>query len=255
MSIELMSLVFKTKLSPTKKLIMLELADHANDQGASIWPGTGYIVYRTSLSETTVRDLLRSLTEEDRLLTTTREHTNSSSTERAINLPLLRRLADDGEKDYQERCRGKKSAREGVPLTGTPIPEKTGGVPPTGTGVYRPPVHQYRLPVQGVPPTGPESLINHQLNPIETGTPPALPATHLWDMIAQQLRGEIGGGDYLSWVQPLKPAALQDGVLVVRSINSYGRDWCESRIGLKVNRLATALAGQETRVEFKLESE
>lgn len=83
---------------------------------------------------------------------------------------------------------------------------------------------------------------------------PAAPHLRLWEMIDQQLRADLGKGDYNQWIHPLKPSAYQDGVLTILAVNSYCRDWCQSRIGLKVSRLATAIAGQETRVEFELET-
>jgi DNA-binding Lrp family transcriptional regulator len=76
----------------------------------------------------------------------------------------------------------------------------------------------------------------------------------IWEHIDQQLRNEVGNADYLTWVQPLKAADMSQGKLVVRAVNSYGRDWCESHLGVKVSRLATALVGQETNVVFALES-
>jgi hypothetical protein len=80
--------------------------------------------------------------------------------------------------------------------------------------------------------------------------------SNLWNMIAQQLRDEMSVADYLTWVQPLRPEnSMQPGRLTIKAVNAFGRDWCTSRLGTKVNRLATALAGQEIKVVFQLESQ
>jgi hypothetical protein len=80
------------------------------------------------------------------------------------------------------------------------------------------------------------------------------PANHLWQMINQQLCSEMRIGDYRQWVQPIQPVSYQDGVLTLRTQDQFGRDWCESRLGTQVTRLATALAGAETHVVFELET-
>lgn len=83
---------------------------------------------------------------------------------------------------------------------------------------------------------------------------PAQNPNFLWQMITQQLRDDIGMHEYASYVHPLKAGTYQDGVLTIRAVNSFTRDWCESRLGVKISRLATAIAGAETRVVFELES-
>lgn len=77
----------------------------------------------------------------------------------------------------------------------------------------------------------------------------------LWDSIASQLRHEMRRGDYLSWIQPIKPHHLEQDRLVVKTPNAFGRDWCESRLRTQVSRLATACVGQEIEVVFELESQ
>ena len=78
------------------------------------------------------------------------------------------------------------------------------------------------------------------------------PAHHLWEMIDQQLRSDMRVGDYAQWVRSSWPISYQGDVLTVACPDAYGRDWCESHLGVKVARLATALAGSETRVIFEL---
>lgn len=62
MSISIMSQVFEnTVLSPTEKLIMLALADHANDEGKSIYPSQSRLSRKTGLARGTINRHIQSL--------------------------------------------------------------------------------------------------------------------------------------------------------------------------------------------------
>lgn len=73
MSVRIMSAIFETGFidlvdgegnvtkASTAKLIMLALADHANDEGESAYPSVGRLAKKTSLSEQTVRNTLDAL--------------------------------------------------------------------------------------------------------------------------------------------------------------------------------------------------
>ena len=64
MSVRLMSLVFENQvLSPTEKLVMLALADHANDEGKSIYPSQSRLSRKTGLARGTVNRHIASLME------------------------------------------------------------------------------------------------------------------------------------------------------------------------------------------------
>ena len=55
MSVRLMGLIFDSRtLSSTEKLIMLALADHANDEGKSIYPSQNRLSLKTGLARGTV---------------------------------------------------------------------------------------------------------------------------------------------------------------------------------------------------------
>lgn len=61
MSIRLMSLIFESNLPTSEKIIMLAMADYASDSGESIFPSIATISRKTSLSESGVHNLIRSL--------------------------------------------------------------------------------------------------------------------------------------------------------------------------------------------------
>lgn len=61
MSIKLMSIVWELDLPPGEKLVLLALADQANDAGTHCFPSVGTIAKRSGQNERTVRRALRSL--------------------------------------------------------------------------------------------------------------------------------------------------------------------------------------------------
>lgn len=69
MSIKLMSATFDNKdLNSTEKLVMLALADHANDEGESIYPSQQRLSDKTGLSRRTVNKIIGVLVEKGYLV-------------------------------------------------------------------------------------------------------------------------------------------------------------------------------------------
>lgn len=63
MSVAVMTLVWNSQLPPNWKLVLLAYADHANDDGTSVYPGEGLMVEKTSYSAGTVRRITAELVE------------------------------------------------------------------------------------------------------------------------------------------------------------------------------------------------
>ena len=62
MSVRIMSAVFENQeLTSTEKLIMLALADHANDEGKSIYPSQDTLARKTSLARPTINKHIQAL--------------------------------------------------------------------------------------------------------------------------------------------------------------------------------------------------
>ena len=61
MSVRLMGSVFYLNLRPVEKLVLLALADHANDDGGQCFPSVGRIALKTSLSRRGVQKVYRRL--------------------------------------------------------------------------------------------------------------------------------------------------------------------------------------------------
>lgn len=95
MSVQLMDLVWKTKLSPGPKLVALALADHADEQG-SCWPSIARIAARSGLNERTVFRHLR-LLEKNGLVK--KEHRAGRSTRYTVTPPAPDKISTLDSKD------------------------------------------------------------------------------------------------------------------------------------------------------------
>src|SRR3990167_8791449 len=58
MSVKVMSLVFEAPLPPNEKIVMLALADYADDTGGNVRPSVDRLVVKTTMSRSTVRRML-----------------------------------------------------------------------------------------------------------------------------------------------------------------------------------------------------
>jgi hypothetical protein len=82
MSIRLMSAVWDMDLPAGEKIVLLALADQANDEGRQCWPSVETIMRRSGQGERTVRRALSSLEEKGHL---TRNHRVNDSTQYHIH--------------------------------------------------------------------------------------------------------------------------------------------------------------------------
>jgi biotin operon repressor len=86
-----MNLVFENhELSTTEKMIMLALADHANDEGKSIYPSQGTVARKTSLARETVNRHVQFLIEKGYLVDKGYRQDRSNVLEVAINVSKLK---------------------------------------------------------------------------------------------------------------------------------------------------------------------
>jgi hypothetical protein len=139
MSIALMTDAWKlTGLSSTQKLVLLSLADNANDQG-ECYPSVRQMVERTCLSERAVRDAIRSLE----------------------TIGYVRSLPRVGTSTVYVLELSQKDAQ--TPAAAAPPAPNAGGrqLPPGGAGDAPPPRQQ--LPPRGAA-RAPKPSLNRQLN-------------------------------------------------------------------------------------------
>lgn len=117
MSIKLMTLVWDTDLPPRQKLVLLTYADHANDQGTSIYPSRRETSERTSYSEASVQRITGELEALGYLETITHGHRGSVAVRR-IDVELLELAAqiaaETRESGSDRRDSGSKTPRKGI---------------------------------------------------------------------------------------------------------------------------------------------
>jgi len=107
MSVELMSIVFGTDkdlLPPNEKLVVLALADHANDEGMHIYPSIERIALKTSFSERNIMRMLKELRDK-KVLDVVKKANAQRPTEYSINRSIL---------EGRQSVRGDKLSSRGV---------------------------------------------------------------------------------------------------------------------------------------------
>ena len=77
MSVKLMAIVWELDLPPGEKLVLLALADQANDDGRQCWPAVETIAHRSGQGVRTVRRALASLETAGHLTRAHRDGTSS----------------------------------------------------------------------------------------------------------------------------------------------------------------------------------
>jgi hypothetical protein len=73
-----------------------------------------------------------------------------------------------------------------------------------------------------------------------------------WTMAAEQLRLEMKRADYETWVSGLRPLSFKEGVFRVGAVNSFARDWVESRLRTRISRLLESIFHQPVTVHFTM---
>ncbi len=90
MSVRVMSDVFSAEMdSPTDKLVLLALADHAADDGSSVYPSVKHLSLKCDMSERTVQRYLRRLEQAD-LIRVEKKSSRYAPTRYQLNLAAIR---------------------------------------------------------------------------------------------------------------------------------------------------------------------
>ena len=91
MSVYVLSMVFKAKMTPSEKVLMLALADYADDEGGSIFPSQATMAEKSSLGERTVTRLLAMFRDRG-LLTEEEPATQHHPARYRMNLDMVKKL-------------------------------------------------------------------------------------------------------------------------------------------------------------------
>lgn len=191
MSIALMTEVWKLDLQAPRKMVLLALADNANDEGTNCYPSVGTIVEKCSMSERTVQGHLQAL-EETGLIQ--RKERSGRSTHYTLNVERISALAlarkrEKASQRYKNNLEDPATQVEVIHNAGAiPTPAGSAGVPANrhaintpaiSAGVQNPP-----RPPQNLRPTPADSA------PITTNEPSLKTTTTSSDAF-----GSCGGDD------------------------------------------------------------
>ncbi len=89
MSVSVMTLVWRSDLPANHKLVLLAYADHANDEGGSVYPGEDWMAAKTSYTGGNIRRVTKQLVEAGFLHRVKRGQTGQRA-EWEVDVPMLR---------------------------------------------------------------------------------------------------------------------------------------------------------------------
>lgn len=141
MSVKVMGMVFDAAgFTPTEKLVLLALSDHASHDGMNIYPSVETICRKTSLTDRTVRRVLASLRSDDRNILFLVKRRGRFQNEYGLNLDKLQELTHDQVSDSRPDTR---SGQELIvdpprPDTGSAKPSVEPSPEPSGESAARP---------------------------------------------------------------------------------------------------------------------
>lgn len=72
----------------------------------------------------------------------------------------------------------------------------------------------------------------------------------LWAQVCAQLQGEMPRGAYNTWVRDVVALDFDGQVLTVGVMNSYAKDWLESRVMTPINRLLSLFCNADVSIQF-----
>jgi len=99
MSVEVMSVVWKLDLPQNKKLVLLAIADHANDDGIA-WPSQGRIAWKTGYKRRNIKRILDELIEDGLLQVMRVGRGRGNSTVHQLTLENAPQLPEYNADDY-----------------------------------------------------------------------------------------------------------------------------------------------------------
>ena len=141
MSIALMTEVWKLDLQAPRKMVLLALADNANDEGTNCFPSVATIVEKCSMSERTVQGHLQAL-EETGLIR--RKERSGRSTHYTLNVERISALAlarkcKKASQRFKNNPEGRPAQVEVIHNAGAiPTPADSAGVPANPRAINTP---------------------------------------------------------------------------------------------------------------------
>ena len=147
MAVEVMSKVWKLDLPQNKKLVLLAIADHANDEGIA-WPSQGRIAWKTGYKRRNIKRILDELIEDGLLRIMRAGRGRGNSTVHKLTLENAKQLPEYNADDYY-----------------TPFKEKVTPLTPNNTKGAFPDEKVHSEVIKGVTANAPEPSLEPSLEP------------------------------------------------------------------------------------------
>lgn len=156
MSLKLMDLAFYVKgLTPPQKSVLVALADHAHDDGSSVYPSVARLVLKTSFAERTIRRALADLQQKE-LIHEVKPAVYHFPTEFRLNVALMKSLQEKPKEVLKKHLSGLADLPDRQVSPETDLPERQEGVPESPEDLPE----RQRRPARAAP----KPSFNHKLN-------------------------------------------------------------------------------------------
>lgn len=203
--------VWHARCSPTEKLVLLCIANHAKPGGGGAYPGIRRMQKLTGFAKSTVEKSIATLVGRG-YISIVRHGDQNTANEYQIHIGVLIENELDAPPMRGEMAFNPgwgvsfQPGQGGVPMVGTGVSFQPGrgvprGVPMDGGGVSR-------FDGQGVPMVGTEQSTTLEPNNMK--------ALNLWVVTSGELNKALGNQRWRTWIQPLRAVSLVGGVLTLR---------------------------------------
>jgi hypothetical protein len=71
-----------------------------------------------------------------------------------------------------------------------------------------------------------------------------------WQAALANLKMEMSRADFNTWVKPIQLVEISNDTFIIGCINTYGRDWLESRLTMILQKFLTGVLNREVKVRF-----
>lgn len=224
MSIRAMTVVWSSSLESTKKLVCLCMADFADDNGGNIFPTMQTIASKSSISVRTAQRIIHSLVEDGIVRP-------EGSTSRGV--PRYR-LVFSALSALEKTC--DKMSPQDNDLRQNVTPPRQIDTPGVTSTTLR-----------GDTAMSPDPLINHQLNNQLTINGPDekildnMTVADVWSAVIGQLAMDMSKAAFDTWVKHSSVVGVQEKTMLVKTPNSFSRDWLETRMTTTINRMLNGI--------------
>lgn len=260
MSVKVMTAVWEESVHKgAALLIMLALADHANDEGVS-WPGLERLAQRARVSDRQAQAISTALIASGELHTLRnagRGHTNLylvtiGHTAQSLMNVLVQRFNMGPEEARRMTYAILAKRKAGKGEAGNTFSSANGEVSSGKGEVQRGKGEVFGI--KGEVATSPEP-INRQLTLTEPNIEPTIDdatekARQTWEVARSHMRLQLPQSTYDTWVRDTRVLKATGDAYFIACPNQYARDWLKLRLERLIKSTLVSICGRPVTVEF-----